>query len=144
MKSNLIERAGELGVGDRVTFLGGIAYDQLPDLLASADIFVMPSRKDTHPLTVIEAMASELAVIVVNSPAYEGMIMNGVNGICCQPGWQDFARGMEAMVADPILRGMVAAEGKKTSQGYSIEATTRIIIEVYERAMEDWKRRAAR
>jgi glycosyltransferase involved in cell wall biosynthesis len=59
--------ARELGVADRVYFLG--KTNQVPRLMRSADIFLFPSRYEAHPLVVMEALASGLAVIVSSNVA---------------------------------------------------------------------------
>ncbi|MEA5578492.1 glycosyltransferase family 4 protein, partial [Anabaena sp. UHCC 0451] len=51
----------ELGVGERVKFLGERA--DIPDLLEAADIFLLPSHVEGMPLAIMEAMAKGLPVI---------------------------------------------------------------------------------
>ena len=56
--------AARLGVGERVKFLG--ARNDIPSLLAQADIYIAPSRSEGLPVAVLEAMASGLPVIASN------------------------------------------------------------------------------
>jgi glycosyltransferase involved in cell wall biosynthesis len=53
----------ELGIGDAVTFLGHIEYDEMPKVYRSADVLVLPSRAEGLPRTVLEAFASEVSVV---------------------------------------------------------------------------------
>jgi glycosyltransferase involved in cell wall biosynthesis len=53
----------ELGVGERVRFLGEVSHTELPALLADADIFIRPSRSEGMGNSFIEAMAVGLPVI---------------------------------------------------------------------------------
>jgi glycosyltransferase involved in cell wall biosynthesis len=53
--------AHELGIGDRVEFLGD--RDDIPRLLASSDVFVLASKYEMLPLSVLEAMRAGLPVI---------------------------------------------------------------------------------
>ncbi|MBD3368055.1 MAG: glycosyltransferase [Candidatus Eisenbacteria bacterium] len=62
-------RADALGLGERVLFTG--FRDDVPDLLAASDLFVLPSHGESFPLTVLEAMAAGLPVIA-----------SDVGGIC--------------------------------------------------------------
>lgn len=55
-------RAAELGVSGRVRFLG--FRSEVTDLLAASDYFVLPSLLEGFPLSVLEAMAQHLPVIV--------------------------------------------------------------------------------
>jgi glycosyltransferase involved in cell wall biosynthesis len=57
----LREAIEELDVSDRVIFLGERA--DIPDLLAIADIFLLPSHSEGMPLAVMEAMAKGLPVM---------------------------------------------------------------------------------
>lgn len=61
----LVERRiSELGLGTRVDLLGHVPYDELPDLYASADVYLQPSLSEPWGLAVNEAMASGLPVVV--------------------------------------------------------------------------------
>lgn len=77
-------------LGDRVKFLGSKTHDELKTIYASADIFVAPSitAKDGDqeglPTTIMEAMASGLAVVASNSGGIATLIENNVNGILCK------------------------------------------------------------
>ena len=56
-RAPLARLAGELGVADRVTFLGSLAQAALPDWYRAADLFVLPSRSEGVPNVLLEASA---------------------------------------------------------------------------------------
>src|SRR5574340_74287 len=60
----LEELAAERGLGDRVTLLG--AFDDVPRLLAAADVFVHPSHQEGLPNAIVEAMAASLPVVATS------------------------------------------------------------------------------
>jgi glycosyltransferase involved in cell wall biosynthesis len=138
IEADLHKMAARLGVEKRVKFLGFIPHNQLPDLLASADVFVMPSTADTHPLTVIEAMAVGLPVIVSQSAAYGGMILEGKNGVVTAPSIDGIAAGMEALAKDSALRLRIGSAGKETAEGYSIGMMAERILKAYSEAITTW------
>ncbi|HSI42155.1 MAG TPA: glycosyltransferase [Xanthobacteraceae bacterium] len=55
------DMASQSGLGEAVLFLG--ERDDVPDLLAAADLFVLPSRFEGLPLAILEAMALRLPVV---------------------------------------------------------------------------------
>jgi glycosyltransferase involved in cell wall biosynthesis len=78
--------AGELGLGDRVKFLGEIPPNQVPSLLAAADVFVHHSitasdgDQEGTPNAVLEAMATGLPVISSHHAGIPDVITDGQNG----------------------------------------------------------------
>jgi glycosyltransferase involved in cell wall biosynthesis len=63
LREGLRRRAVEPGIGDAITFLGHVAYDEMPKVYRSADVLVLPSRAEGLPRTVLEAFASEIPVV---------------------------------------------------------------------------------
>lgn len=63
-RGRLERRASELGVGDRVRFLGFVNQSQLPSVYCAADLFVLPSLFEPFGLVVNEAMLCGLPVAV--------------------------------------------------------------------------------
>ena len=63
-----------------VKFIGYLPHDDLPNYLASADVYVSTSRSDSTSLSLQEAMACELAPVVTDLPANREWINDGENG----------------------------------------------------------------
>ncbi len=78
LKEILDSRCKELGVQDRVLFLGN--RKDVPDLLAVSDLFVMPSLWEGTSLALLEAMASATAVLATDEPGNSGIIRHMENG----------------------------------------------------------------
>lgn len=76
----LEQQAVELGLTDRVSFLGN--RNDVPELLKTHDIFIhMPEWEEGFGITIIEAMASGLLCICKVSGGIPEIIDNGINGI---------------------------------------------------------------
>lgn len=58
------------GASDSAEILGEVAPDRLAELYRAADALVLPSRGEGFPLTIQEAMASGLPVVVADDPSY--------------------------------------------------------------------------
>lgn len=88
--------AKRLGLGERVHFLGGIAHESLPEVLRQADVFVQPSiGEEAFGITVVEAMATGLAVAASRTGGMQEIIQDGKNGVLLPP--SDVATWREAL-----------------------------------------------
>lgn len=111
----LQQRAGSLGLGDRVEFLGFRNTSEMPSLLASCDIVVVPSRWDLRVLVATEAMATGAVVIVSSATAVWGpgdMIEQGHSGLVYESGCpQELADQLRRLIEDPSLRDTISRNG---------------------------------
>jgi glycosyltransferase involved in cell wall biosynthesis/peptidoglycan/xylan/chitin deacetylase (PgdA/CDA1 family) len=86
-RGELTALANELGVADRVRFLGH--RDDVPTVLEAADIFVLPSRSEAFPNSVMEAMAAGVPVVASNVGGIPELVRDGYNGRLVPPGNAD-------------------------------------------------------
>jgi sugar transferase (PEP-CTERM/EpsH1 system associated) len=93
--AELQQLAAELGVADRMTFLGEVG--DVPALLAGARMFVLPSRSEGIPLTALEAMACGLPVVATRVGGLPEVVDDRVTGLLVPPG--DPAALANALVA---------------------------------------------
>ena len=78
------DEARNLGVEARVQFLGKI--DTVAPLLASADLFLLPSTSESFGLSALEALASGVPVIGTNAGGMPEVVKNGETGVLCGVG----------------------------------------------------------
>jgi glycosyltransferase involved in cell wall biosynthesis len=79
LEDELRRSAAKLGVADRILFLG--RRTDVPDLMAAADLFCLPSFFEGHPLVVLEAMAAGLPVVATRSLGTTEAVRNGETGL---------------------------------------------------------------
>jgi N-acetyl-alpha-D-glucosaminyl L-malate synthase BshA len=77
-RSRAAERAEALGVSDRVLFLG--KHASVDELLACADLFLLPSRNESFGLAALEAMACGTPVIATNTGGLPEVMVHGETG----------------------------------------------------------------
>ena len=78
-RHSLEAMAHALGIADRVRFLG--QRSDIPELLASSDVFVLPSLYEGLPLSVLEAMAAGKPVIATRIGGTDEAVIDGTTGI---------------------------------------------------------------
>ncbi|HKM43223.1 MAG TPA: glycosyltransferase family 4 protein [Limnochordia bacterium] len=83
-RSKLEQYAHGLGLDDKVKFLGW--RDDVPSLMAGWDCFALPSLSEGFNLSVLEAMASRLPVVVSDLPALREALVPGRSGQLVKPG----------------------------------------------------------
>jgi glycosyltransferase involved in cell wall biosynthesis len=80
LESTLRTRVDEWGLRDAVHFAGFVPNDELPKYLSAADVYVSSSLSDGTSLSLLEAMACALPVVVTDVPANLEWIRDGFNG----------------------------------------------------------------
>ena len=84
-RAGLKRLATELGVADRVRFMGTVSGDQLPKLLRSADLVACTPRQPPRATTVLQAMASGVAVVALQVGVLRDIVVHGVTGLMLSP-----------------------------------------------------------
>jgi len=109
----LRRRAATLGVDEYIEFVGALAPREVPQFLADADVFALPSRSEGRPNVVLEALAAGLPVISADLPGVDGLVNPGVNG------WRvaiddvaGFAAALDQACADSVERERRAAAAR--------------------------------
>ena len=70
-----------LGLEGHIIFTGKAAWGDMPYYYHVADVFASASKTETQGLTIIEAMASNLAPVCINDEAFRSMITEDLNGL---------------------------------------------------------------
>ena len=82
-----------------VEFLGGVFGEEKMLYLSASDLFVLPSSKEGAPVTVMEALAKNLPVVVTNIGGTPLMVKNGREGIIIPPkNSEEIVRGIREIL----------------------------------------------
>lgn len=84
MEQELLSRIKELGIEDRVRFHGFVSGQEKLELLAGADVFVLPSYNEGLPISILEAMSYGCAIISTTVGGIPAIVSG--NGILVPPG----------------------------------------------------------
>ena len=85
-RESLEATAGELGIGDRVTFLGAQPRERIIELFHAADATILSSSWENFPHTVVEALAVGTPVLAMEAGGVSEVVLDGVNGLLAGPG----------------------------------------------------------
>lgn len=127
----LASRARELGVAKRVVFTG--LRRDIPNLLAAADISVLPSLSEGLPNSVIEAMAAALPVVATKVGGVPELIQHGRHGLLVSPGNREaLVESITALLANPFLsRRLGEAARTRIETGFSFEKMFQETVSLY-------------
>jgi poly-beta-1,6-N-acetyl-D-glucosamine synthase len=109
----------DLGLRERVEFLGAVGNERVAELMKSADVFALPCRTDSHgdrdgiPVVLVEAMASGVPVISGDLPAIRELVERGVAGLLVNPDEpNEVAEALRKLADDSELRERLASAGR--------------------------------
>ncbi len=125
--------AGRLGIGDRIIFLGLV--DDIENVYAMSDIYILPTLSEPAGMSPIEAMAAGLPT-VLSSAKYAGsaeLITNNEAIILENPEQpQEIARSLTRLM-DGKTRSDLGKRGRQLAEQLTWERTTEETLKVYER-----------
>ena len=136
----LYQLAEELKVKDSVRFLGVLPHREVLELIAAADVFVLPSTIEACPLALLESMALGTPVVCTAVGGVPEVIKDGLNGLMVPPA--DPLALAEAVIQilkdDKVAARIRMNELKTVREGFSWERVAKQTLEVYEEASEEY------
>ena len=134
LKDSLVSLSNELGVGNKVRFLGIIPNDEVPQAINEMDIFVNCSKNESFGVAVLEGMACEKPVVVTDTPGYKEIVTNEYDGIILENREPEtMAKALKRLIDDPELREKMGKNGRKTVvEKYDWDANVSIMERLYE------------
>jgi glycosyltransferase involved in cell wall biosynthesis len=122
----------ELGLGNRVRLLG--KRDDVPELLARAQCFLLTSDYEGCPYTVLEAMAAGLPVVATAVGGLPELIAHGETGLLAEPGNPaSVSAALASVLADGVrARELGEAGRRRVSERFSREGMLRATLELYD------------
>jgi glycosyltransferase involved in cell wall biosynthesis len=132
----LIRSSGLAAHDPRFVFTDFITKEELRALYRSVDLFAFPSRADTLPLVILEAMASGLPVVATNVGGIpyevtpeEGMLVPAGDSAA-------LAEALDRMCNDESMRLQMASSARRrVTAHFDWEVSARLALENYETAM---------
>jgi glycosyltransferase involved in cell wall biosynthesis len=122
-RERLSSLAANLGITQSVHFLGYQSQQQVRDLLARTDVFVMASFAEGVPVVLMEAMAAGVPVVATQIAGIPELVEHGVCGFLVPPADAGaLAERVGQLLADAGLRNAYGSRGReKVAQEFDIE-----------------------
>jgi glycosyltransferase involved in cell wall biosynthesis len=108
-----------LKIEPNVRFLGFTEYPTLADLYHQADLFVLPTRRESFGLVLAEAMAAGLPVVSTSIGAVPEVVSHGENGVLIPPDDPEAcAEAVNALLDDPVRMREMGRKGRERAVHY--------------------------
>jgi glycosyltransferase involved in cell wall biosynthesis len=130
----------ELGLTDKVEVTGPVDHDQLPALLATATVCVVPAAADltpsptvVFPTKLLEYMACRRAVVAPRRETLAHVVENNREALLFEPGDPiDLARKVLRLLGEPMLRERIARNAyERVRREFTASATRRALRSAY-------------
>jgi glycosyltransferase involved in cell wall biosynthesis len=121
LRASLEAQIADRGVSAAVELVGEVA-DVRP-YLGSSDVFVLSSRSEGMPLSVLEAMAAALPVVATAVGGLNEVVLDGETGLLVGAGSaEELANALTRLIGDPGLRERLGDAGRRRAEAeYSLD-----------------------
>jgi glycosyltransferase involved in cell wall biosynthesis len=140
-KAFLIELSNELGIANKVHFLG--YRNDIPEILSMIDILVLPSVKDHEGMSnvILEAMASKVAVISSRSVGSDELIENEITGLLFDhQDSEELVRKIKAIIHKKDLRKKIIDNAlHKVLYNHNLEEIVKLYEDYYLKKISEKK-----
>ena len=128
--------ARDLGIAGTVRFTGRLDNERIADLYREADVLLNPSTVDNMPISLLEAMASGVAIVTTDVGGIPHVVENGKTALLVPP--RDpgaMAAAALRVFAEPRLATALSRAGVGTAEQYTWSHVRPLLFGTYARAM---------
>jgi glycosyltransferase involved in cell wall biosynthesis len=137
-QDNLSRQIKGLNIANSVFMVGGLAREQVAQLMAAADVFVLPSKIESFGLALLEASAAGVPVVCSNAGGVPEVFQDGFNALLYPPGDDiAMAKAIIRLIQDRELAKTISANAVVTSRRFTWEIAAERTLRVYEEVLQE-------
>jgi glycosyltransferase involved in cell wall biosynthesis len=121
-----------------VSYLGSVSYDKIKEFINTSTVCVFPTFAEALPVSWIEAMAMQKAIVASNIGWATEVIDDTVNGFLVHPqDHENYAKKIIQLLENEALRHQFGIEArKKIAQKFSIEVVAKQSADFYKKILQ--------
>jgi hypothetical protein len=138
-RKNLEILSKELGISDKVEFLGILSHEDVMKKMSEADIFSLPSWNEAFGVVYIEAMANGKPVIGCKGEGIEDFVEDKKTGLLVQPKNVDsLVEAIDYLLSNPDKAKEIGERARKlVLDNYTWEKNAEKTIKVYQEVLNN-------
>jgi D-inositol-3-phosphate glycosyltransferase len=142
-RARLEALAVEIGVDDRVDFLGAVPHEDLPAYYSLADVCAVPSYSESFGMVAVEAEACGTPVIASRLGGLRQLVIDGITGVTV-PSHEPmaWAAALGGVIDNPQTLEVMGSAARRLAQAYSWETSADLLLEAYAQTEENYSRMA--
>lgn len=129
LKENMMQLAGQLNITDAVEFAG--LQSNVYPWLHNADVFILPSKFEGMPMTLIEAMGTGLPIIASNVGGIPDILSSQKEALLIEPKEEKIIEALEMVYSDAKKREYWGRNALQRSSLFSSQAMARKYLQLY-------------
>lgn len=138
-KDDLVLLVESLGIKDKVSFMGYVQNDQLPEVYNSFSVSVSVSNSESFGVVAVEAMACGCPVVTSDADGFTEVVKDGETGfIVPKRNPEATASAIQKFIDSPDLREEMGKRGRKrVEELYDWNRNVHTMIEVYKKVIRN-------
>lgn len=139
-RNALTRQAEELGLAEKVEFVGMVPYEEVANYLVASDLFAFTSLTETQGLVTLEALAAGLPVVAYDAIGTRDVVVDGVNGKLTPANSEALASAIVDLTQAPMQLEKFKKGALDTAQKMNIRVLVKELVGVYETSIKQLRR----
>jgi len=137
-EDNLSCQIKDLNIINSVFMVGELSKEKVAQLMAAADVFVLPSKMESFGLSLLEASATGVPVVCSNAGGVPEVFQDGFNALLYPPGDDNaMAKAIICLIQDKELAKTISTNAVETASRFTWEMAAERTLQVYEEVLQE-------